>query len=131
MFCKNKIILLIASLETNLFKSIYLIKGYITVRSFVFCMRLKLLLFIYSNFISSYRNKPWISRKNDKAVKVMIKAQILLWRTIEGNRSLRVTVKVRFILFYSDLGPTDPWCNVIWTSIIFISDFSVHIDPGQ
>ena len=38
----------------------------------------------------------------------MIKAQILLWRTIEGNRSLRVTVKVRFILFYSDLGPTDP-----------------------
>ena len=40
----------------------------------------------------------------DKAVKIMIKTQILLCKTIEGNRRLRV----RFISFYSELAPTDP-----------------------
>ena len=42
-------------------------------------------------------NKPWISRKNEKAVKIMIKTLILLWKTIEGNRTLRVRVRVRFL----------------------------------
>ena len=51
----------------------------------------------------------------------MIKTQILLWKTIEGNsnRKLRVRVRVRFLLFYSELTPTDPWCNMLrdstWT----------------
>ena len=47
----------------------------------------------------------------------MIKAQILLWKTIEGNRRIRirvrVRVRVRFVLFYSKLAPTDAWCNII------------------
>ena len=45
----------------------------------------------------------------------MIKTQILLWKTIEGNnnRRLRVRVRVRFLLFYSELTPTDPWCNML------------------
>ena len=39
----------------------------------------------------------------------MIKTQILLQKTIEGNRRLKVWVKVRvrFRLFYSELAPTD------------------------
>ena len=54
-----------------------------------------------------------MSCKNDKAVKIMIKTQILSWKTIEGNsnRRVRVRVSVRFPLFYSELTPTDPWCN--------------------
>ena len=47
----------------------------------------------------------------------MIKAQILLWKTIEGNRRIRirvrVRVRVRFVLFYSKLAPTDAWCNIL------------------
>ena len=34
----------------------------------------------------------------------------------EGNRSnrrLRVRVRVRFLWFYSELTPTDPWCNML------------------
>ena len=40
----------------------------------------------------------------------MTKTQILLCKTIEGNRKLRVRVKVRarFIFFYSELAPIDP-----------------------
>ena len=51
-----------------------------------------------------------MSRKNDKAVKIVIKTQILLLKTIEGNsnRRLKVRVRVRFLLFYSELTPTDP-----------------------
>ena len=56
-------------------------------------------------------NKPWISRKNDKAIKIMRKTQILLWKTIESNRRLRV--RVRFLLIYFELALTDPWCNVL------------------
>ena len=45
----------------------------------------------------------------------MINTQILLWKTIEGNRRLRVRVGVRFILFYSELASTDPWCHMFHT----------------
>ena len=44
----------------------------------------------------------------DKAVKVMIKTKILLCKTIEGNGKVRIRVRVKFILFYSGLAPTDP-----------------------
>ena len=52
-----------------------------------------------------YKYKPWISHKNDKAIKIIIKKQIVLWKTI-GNRRWRVwvRVRVRLILFYSELG---------------------------
>ena len=45
----------------------------------------------------------------------MIKTQILLWKTIEGNsyRRLRIRVRVRFLLFYSKLTPTALWCNML------------------
>ena len=66
-----------------------------------------------NDITSSYRNKLWISRKNDKAVIIMITTQILLLKTIEGNRRLRVKVRVRFLLFYLELAPTDPWCNML------------------
>ena len=48
------------------------------------------------------KNRPWISHKNDKAVKVTIKTQILQWKTIERNRRLRVTVmvRVRFLILF-------------------------------
>ena len=38
----------------------------------------------------------------------MINTHILLWETIEGNKRLRVRVRVwvRFLLFYSELAPT-------------------------
>ena len=55
----------------------------------------------------------------------MKKTQILLRKTIEGNsnRRLRVGVRVRFLLFYSELVPTDPWCNMLcdftWTEKIW------------
>ena len=45
----------------------------------------------------------------------MIKTQILLWKTIEGNRKLRVRVIVRFLLFYSELTSTDLRCNMFQT----------------
>ena len=47
----------------------------------------------------------------------MIKTQFLLWKTIEGNRRLKVRVRVRgrFLLFYSELAPTDPSCNMLQT----------------
>ena len=64
----------------------------------------------------SHMNRP-LSCKNDKAVKIMKKTQILLWKTIECNssRRLRVRDRVRFLLFYSELAPltTDPWCNML------------------
>ena len=47
----------------------------------------------------------------------MIKAQIFLWKIIEGNTSLRAKVRVwiGFILFYSELFPTNPWCYMLQT----------------
>ena len=47
----------------------------------------------------------------------MIKTHVLLWKTIEGNRRLRVSVRarVRFLLFYSEIALTDPWCNMLLT----------------
>ena len=45
-----------------------------------------------------------MSRKNEKGVKIMIKTQILLWKAIEGN----ITLRVRFLLFCFKLAPTDP-----------------------
>ena len=45
----------------------------------------------------------------------MTKTQILLWKTIEGTRRLRV--RVSFILFYSELSPIDPWCNMLRTLV--------------
>ena len=56
-----------------------------------------------------------MSCKNDEAIKIMIKTQILLWKTIEGNKRFRVRVRVRFILSYFKLAPTDPWCNMLQT----------------
>ena len=38
----------------------------------------------------------------------MTKTKILLLKTVKGNRRLRVRVRVRFLLFYSELIPTDP-----------------------
>ena len=38
----------------------------------------------------------------------MTKTQILLGKTIEDNRRLRVRVEATLILFYSELIPTDP-----------------------
>ena len=32
-----------------------------------------------------------------------------------SNRTLRVRVRVRFILFYSELTPSDPRCNMLQT----------------
>ena len=36
---------------------------------------------------------------------------------MKNNRKLKVRVKVRvrIILFYSELAPTDPWCNILQT----------------
>ena len=48
--------------------------------------------------LSHYSNWNYLSCK---AIKIMIKTQMLLWKSIEGNRSLRVRVK--FLLFYSEL----------------------------
>ena len=61
----------------------------------------------------SHKNKSWINRKNGKALKIVIKTQILSCKTIEGNRRLRV--KARFLLFYSELASTDPWCGTLQT----------------
>ena len=41
-----------------------------------------------------------ISRKNDKAEAIMIKTQILSWKTIEDNKKLKVRVRFKFLLFY-------------------------------
>ena len=43
----------------------------------------------------------------------MKKTQIFLWKTIEGNSNRRLRVRVRFLLFYSELAPTDLWCNML------------------
>ena len=34
---------------------------------------------------------------------------------MENNRQLRVRVRVRFIFFYSELTPNDPWYNMLQT----------------
>ena len=34
---------------------------------------------------------------------------------MKNNRRLRVGVRVRFIFFYSELAPTDPWCKMLQT----------------
>ena len=49
------------------------------------------------------KNKP----KNDKAVKTMIKTNFNM-KNNKGSRKLMVRVRVSFILFYSELAPTDP-----------------------
>ena len=45
----------------------------------------------------------------------MIKTKIVLWKTIEANGTLSVKIRVRvkFLLFYSEPVPTDPWCNML------------------
>ena len=50
---------------------------------------------------SHVKGKLWASRKDDKAIKIIIKTQILWWKTMEGKRRLRVRVRVKF--FYSIL----------------------------
>ena len=45
-----------------------------------------------------------MSHKNDKAVKTMKKTKLI----IKNSKRLRVNVRVRFILFYSELTPIDP-----------------------
>ena len=52
-------------------------------------------------------NKTGVSRKKDEAVKIMIKTKIIFWKTIEGNGTLRARVRVRikFLLFCSELVP--------------------------
>ena len=40
----------------------------------------------------------------------MIKTKILLLKTTEGNGTLRVRVRVRFLLFCSELVPTNMVC---------------------
>ena len=52
-------------------------------------------------------NRP----KNDKTVKIMMKTQILLQKTIESNGKLRVRVRVRFF-YFSELATTDPQCKM-------------------
>ena len=74
----------------------------------------------------------------------MRKTQILLWKTIESNRRLRV--RVRFLLIYSELALTDPWCNVLrpWLylvgknmrrqcqmSTLYAKDWSSHFWESQ
>ena len=39
----------------------------------------------------------------------------MLWKTIEGN--IRLRLRVRFLLLYSELCPTGPWCNMLQTLI--------------
>ena len=46
-----------------------------------------------------------ISRKNDKAVAIMIKTQILSWKTIEDHKRLKVRVRFKFLLFYLNSPP--------------------------
>ena len=51
-------------------------------------------------------------------IMILIKTQILLWKTTEGNRRLRIRVMVWgawFLLFHSELAYTDPWCNMLQT----------------
>ena len=43
----------------------------------------------------------------------MINTQIVLWKTIEANRRLRI--RVRFLLFCSERAPTDPWWTMFQT----------------
>ena len=45
----------------------------------------------------------------------MIKTQILLRKTIEDKK--RLLARVRFLLFCSELTPTDPWCDMLRTLI--------------
>ena len=50
----------------------------------------------------------------------MIKTQILLQKTVEGNRRLRLGLGLGFVCF--KLVPTDPWCKMLrdftWTEKI-------------
>ena len=46
-------------------------------------------------------------------MKIIIKAKILLCKTLEGNGTLKVRVRVKFLLLYSKLAATDPWCNML------------------
>ena len=57
---------------------------------------------VYALFKFDY-NK--ISRKNDKAVKIMLKNRNAI---MKNNRRLRARMGVRFLLFFSELAPTDP-----------------------
>ena len=41
----------------------------------------------------------------------MIKTNVIM----KNNRRFRVSVRIRFILFYSELAPTDPCCNMLQT----------------
>ena len=58
------------------------------------------------------KNKPWIAHKNDKVVKIIIKTQILSWKTIR--------VSIMFILFWFRpplTGDEKMWVgNVRWTT---------------
>ena len=49
--------------------------------------------------------------KGDRAVKIGIRAQILLWGVVGGGWGVRV--RVRFLLFYSELALTGPWRGVL------------------
>ena len=68
-------------------------------------------------FAPHIKYKQCISRKNNNSVKIMIRTQVLLWKIIGGNRRsrVRVQVRVKFLLFYFQLAPTDQWCNMLQT----------------
>ena len=69
------------------------------------------------------KNETWVSRKKDETVKIMIKTKNLSWKRIEDNGTLKVRVRLKFCLFYSELAPTDLWCNMLrdfnWTENIW------------
>ena len=54
--------------------------------------------------IGAERFKAWIKHKKDKAVKIMIKTEILLWKTMDGNsretvKGLGLGLRLGFIYF--------------------------------
>ena len=65
--------------------------------------------------------KPWVSRKRDKAVKIIIKTRILLWKTIKGNGTLKVRVRVRVkFLFYFILNSHSEAIKFLYFHLVII-----------
>ena len=52
------------------------------------------LVYLCQYHLTDIKSSYKINRKNDKAVKIMIKTQFLLLKAIGGNRRLRVWVRV-------------------------------------
>ena len=94
VFYKSKFAFLLNLLK-QIWRKFWKTESCLGILKLLFCQWKSWVIHIFEPILRHHtKNKPWISRKNDKALKTMIEIQIVSWKTIEGNGTLRVRFRV-------------------------------------